>query len=331
MLINNLDLSRTVFIKMESGDSTGSPYVTFNNGHKFPAIGLGTFLSSEGDCRQVVYDAIVNHGYRHIDTASIYQNEEAVGDAIQQAIATGKVKREDIFVTTKLWQDEREDVEGALRRSLKKLKLDYVDLYLIHWMAPKLVWEDGKDFIKNTPTHKVWAELERLVDGGLAKSIGVSNCNTTMLIDLWSYARIKPVANQIELHPYLTQKELVAFHEKLGVKLIAYAPLGANAWSIRDEKLKDLNLLEEPVIKGLAAKYNKKVGQIILNWHLKARGHLVIPKTTKVERLPENFQVFDFNLTDDEYKTISNLDRNARLYNPKFMDGFGWNLMPYFD
>jgi len=127
-------------------------------------------------------------------------------------------------------------------------------------MAPKLVWEDGKDFIKNTPTHKIWAELERLVDAGLSKSIGVSNCNITMLIDLWSYARIKPVANQIELHPYFVQKELVNFHEKLGVKVIAYAPLGSSAWSLRDEKLKDINLLEEPVIKDLATKYARKVG-----------------------------------------------------------------------
>jgi diketogulonate reductase-like aldo/keto reductase len=126
-------------------------------------------------------------------------------------------------------------------------------------MTPKLVWEDGKDFIKNNPTHKVWAELERLVDAGLIKSIGVSNCNITMLIDLWSYARIKPAANQIELHPYLTQKDLVAFHDKLGVKVIAYSPLGCNSWTYRDEKLKGINLFEEPVIKALAEKYHKKV------------------------------------------------------------------------
>jgi diketogulonate reductase-like aldo/keto reductase len=196
----------------------------------------------------VVVDAILNKGYRHIDTASRYNNEGAIGEALQEVFATGKVKREEVFITTKLWQDDRDDVEGAVRRSLDKLKLDYIDLYLIHWMCPKLVWEDGKDFIKNTPTHKVWAEMERLVDAGLIKSIGVSNANVTVILDLWSYARIKPVANQIELHPYLVQNELVAFFEKLGIKLIAYAPLSASAWSLRDEKLKDINLFGEPVI-----------------------------------------------------------------------------------
>ena len=177
------------------------PFVTLNNGNKFPQIGLGTFLSSEGDSRTVVYEAIVNHGYRHIDTASIYNNEEAIGDALQEAFKTG-INREEVFVTTKLWQDEREDVEGAVRRSLKKLKLEYIDLYLIHWMTPKIVWDDGKDFVKATPNHKVWAEMERLVDAGLIKNIGVSNATIAVLLDIWAGARIKPVVNQIELHPY---------------------------------------------------------------------------------------------------------------------------------
>jgi len=130
--------------------------------------------------------------------------------------------------------------------------------------------------------------MERLVDAGLINSIGVSNANVTVILDLWSYARIKPVANQIELHPYLVQNELVAFFEKLGVKLIAYAPLSASGFSHRDKKLKDINLLEEPVIKSIAEKHGKKPAQVILNWHLK-RGHVIIPKTTKVERLAENF------------------------------------------
>jgi alcohol dehydrogenase (NADP+) len=113
------------------------PYTTFNNGVKFPTIGLGTFTSTEGDCKAVVMDAILNKGYRHIDTASMYKNEDAIGEALQEVFATGKVKREEVFITTKLWQDDKEDVEGALRRSLAKLKLDYLDLYLIHWMIPK--------------------------------------------------------------------------------------------------------------------------------------------------------------------------------------------------
>lgn len=305
-----------------------APYVTLNNGVKFPQIGLGTFQSSEGDCKIVVREAIINHGYRAIDTATIYNNEEAIGEALQEAFAAG-IKREDVFITTKLWQTDREDVEGALRLSLKKLKLEYIDLYLIHWLAPKMVWEDAEP-IKCTPTHKVWAELERLVDAGLIKSIGVSNASVQALVDLWSYARIKPVLNQIELHPYLVQKDLVAFHKKLNVYVQAYAPLGSSAFGMRAEELKSLNLFEEPVIKELAAKYGKKVGQILLNWHLH-RGHVIIPKTTKVERLAENHQVFDFELTEAEYDSITSLDRKARFFNPKAFAAYGWNHMPYFD
>ncbi len=145
-------------------------------------------------------------------------------------------------------------------------------------MVPKLVWEDGKDFIKNTPTHKVWAELERLVDAGLIKSIGVSNANVTVILDLMSYARIKPVVNQIELHPYLVQNDLVAFFEKLGIKLMAYSPLSAPNWPYRDERLKNINLLADPVITSIATKHGKTPAQVILNWHLK-RGHLMIPRT----------------------------------------------------
>ncbi len=304
------------------------PYVKFNNGNSFPAIGLGTFQSCEGDCRNIVKEAVLNFGYRAIDTASLYGNEEAIGDALQECFAAG-VKREDVFITTKLWQSEREDVEGALRNSLKKLKLEYIDLYLLHWMAPKMVWEDAEP-IKNTPTHKVWAELERLVDAGLIKNIGVSNCTITMLVDLWSYARIKPVINQIELHPYLVQKDSVAFQQKLGVHVQAYAPLGSSAWGLRAEELKSLNLFEEPAITGLAAKYGKKTGQILLNWAL-WRGHVIIPKTTKVERLAENLQVYDFAMTEEEYQSISSLDKNARFFNTKAFKEYGWNYLPYFE
>ncbi len=147
-------------------------------------------------------------------------------------------------------------------------------------------------------------------------------------MDVWSYARIKPVANQIELHPYLVQNELVAFHEKLGIKVIAYSPLSASAWTYRDEKLKDINVLKDEVIIKIAAKYGKSTAQVVLNWHL-ARGHLIIPKTTKIERLKENHQVIDFKLTEDEYKQITALDRNARLINPKFFSS--WGNIPYFD
>ncbi|TNV77264.1 hypothetical protein FGO68_gene15619 [Halteria grandinella] len=313
---------------MVDSPATSQPYLTFSNGTKFPAIGLGTFLSTEGDCKTVVKEAILNHGYRNIDTATIYENEEAIGEALQEVFAAG-IKREDVTVTTKLWQTDKHDIEGALRLSLKKLKLDYIDLYLVHWMAPKMVWEDENP-IKGPPIHKVWEELERLVDAGLIKNLGVSNCTIPILVDMWSYVRIKPVINQVELHPYFVQKDSVAFHKKLGVIVQAYAPLGSSAWSLRPEKLKDLNLLAEPVLVALAAKYGKSVGQIVLNWHL-WRGHQIIPKTTKVARLAENIQVWDFKLTEEEYESISGLNQDARFFNPKAFAAYGWNNMPYFD
>ena len=311
-------------------ESSGTqPYVVLNNGLKMPQIGLGTFLSSSEELIPVVKAAILDHGYRAIDTASVYQNEEAIGEALQQCFAAG-IKREDIFVTTKLWQEDREDVEGALRASLKKLKLDYLDLYLVHWMAPKTDWEKSPNPFMNTPTHKVWAAMEHCVDLGLVKSLGVSNCTVPMLMDLLSYAKHKPVTNQVELHPYLKQGPFVEFHKKLDITVTAYAPLGASAWQLKDEKLNDLNLFEELVIKELAAKHEKTPAQIILNWHLH-RGHIIIPKTITLKRLGENFNVFDFKMTGEEYEKINGLDHHARFFNPITFKEYGWNYCPYFE
>jgi diketogulonate reductase-like aldo/keto reductase len=176
---------------MEGKDVTT---ITLNSGYKIPQIGLGTFLSTEGEVGEIVKAAILEHGYRHIDTARIYNNEEAIGKALQECFAQG-IKREDLFITTKLWQDDKHDVEGALRESLRKLQLDYIDLYLIHWMVPSNSRTDGKLEIKPTPTHEVWRGMESCVEKGLTKSIGVSNCTITMLVDLLTYAKIKPATN----------------------------------------------------------------------------------------------------------------------------------------
>lgn len=197
-------------------------------------------------------------------------------------------------------------------------------------MVPTLEWQDDKLIIKNNPTHKVWAEMERLVEIGLVRSIGVSNCTVPILIDILSYCKIKPVTNQIELHPYLVQKDLVDFHKKLDVTVTAYAPLGAFTWPFKREEHKSLNVLRESIVTDLAAKYGKGTGQVILNWHLH-RGHIIIPKTSKIERLRENIQVYDFKMTDEEYDSISKLDKKARFYDPVLQSGFGWNLWPYFD
>ena len=207
------------------GTTIAQPYVTLNNGLKMPQIGLGTFGADEGaNLEEVVKSAILNHGYRHIDTAFVYFNEEIIGKALKACFEAG-IKREDLFITTKLWRDQYADIEGALNGCLERLQLDYVDLYLVHWVIPEVNWETKE--IKPFPMHKVWAGMEALVKKGLTKSIGVSNCTVPQLIDLLAYAEIKPVTNQIELHPYLVQEDLVKLHQMFDITVTAYAPLGA--------------------------------------------------------------------------------------------------------
>ena len=172
------------------------PYVTLNSGHRMPQIGLGTFLADE-KVQAIVLQAITQEGYRHIDTAAGYSNEHHIGLAIKDALASGKVTREELFITTKLWVTDYDDIEGAVKRSLTNLQVEYLDLYLIHWMRP-LLTEDPETKAINVPKqpiHKIWAELERLVKAGLIRSIGVSNCTVPVLLDILTYAEIKPAVN----------------------------------------------------------------------------------------------------------------------------------------
>lgn len=303
------------------------PFVTLNSGYKMPQVGLGTFLSTEGDIEVVLKEAIINQGYRHIDTARIYNNEEAIGRALQECFAAG-IKREDLFIVTKLWQEDKGDIEGALRTSLKKLQLDYIDLYLVHWTVPHFNYPKAE--VSPYPNYKVWAEMERMVELGLTKSIGVSNATIAILMDMLAFAKIRPANNQLEVHPYLVQEEVLKFHNTFGISITAYAPIGSSHWNLRKEEYKGLELLKEPLLVGLAEKYGKSPAQIVLNWHLH-RGIIVIPKTTKVERLAENLNVFDFKLEEEEYKQISGLNKDIRLFDAKYIDGYGWDNLPYFD
>ena len=166
---------------------------TLNNGTKIPVLGLGTFLMSDNP-KEMVKKAILEYGYRHIDTAKIYANEEQIGEAIAECIAAG-VPREELYITTKLWHDDYHDVEAAARESLRKLKLEYMDLYLVHWVRPCMNWDSPNWDITSPPQHVIWSKMESLVDAGLTKSIGVSNCVMPMLADLLAGCRIKPVVN----------------------------------------------------------------------------------------------------------------------------------------
>jgi methylglyoxal/glyoxal reductase len=257
---------------------------TLHNGVKMPWMGLGVFKVEEGEEVVESVKAALKNGYISIDTAAIYGNEEGVGKAIKES----GIPREDLFITTKLWNSEQgyEKTLKAFETSMKKLGLDYLDLYLIHW--------PGKDKYKDT-----WKAFEKLYKDGKIRAIGVSNFQVHHLEDLMSEAEVKPMVNQVEFHPHLTQKELLAFCKEQGIALEAWSPL------------KQGQLLDEPLLKEIAEKYNKSVAQVILRWDLQ-HGVITIPKSTKEHRIIENADVFDFELSQEEVEKIDSLNQDSR-------------------
>jgi len=304
-------------------------YQKLNDGNHIPVFGLGMWESEEALIGDAINSAVTNFGYRHIDCASIYGNEQAVGKALEGVIGN-LVKREDLFITSKLWctDHKSEDVEKACKSSLSDLRLDYLDLYLMHFgialqkrgddLEP--LGKDGKVLLDAVSIQETWQAMEKLVKKGLVKSIGVANFTTTMLVDLLTYANIKPVINQIELHPYNTQEQLVEFCKYKDISVTAYSPLGR--YGVKD--IKGPKLFDEPIIKTLTKKYKKTPAQILLNWGI-MRGTIVIPKSTNPERIEENSYIFDFKLTKKDRSDIDSLNKNYRFVNP--MD---WWAVPYF-
>ncbi|MET9734784.1 aldo/keto reductase [Streptomyces sp. NPDC006458] len=261
------------------------PTVTLNNGVQIPQLGFGVFQVPD-DRTTAAVSAALETGYRSIDTAAIYGNESGVG----RALAESGLPREDLFVTTKLWNSDQghDTTLRAFDSSLAKLGLDYVDLYLIHWPAP------GRDLYRES-----WRALERLTQEGRARAVGVSNFQSAHLERLLEGATLTPAVNQIELHPGLPQAELRAFHAERKIATEAWSPLAQGA------------VLDHPVIGALAARYGKSPAQIVLRWHLQL-GNVVIPKSVTPARIRENFDVFDFELTADEMRALAALDRDQR-------------------
>ncbi|HTH72066.1 MAG TPA: aldo/keto reductase [Candidatus Pristimantibacillus sp.] len=293
-----------------------------NTGASVPALGLGTWKLPNDKAEAVVTKAIVGAGYRHIDCASIYGNQQEIGQAFAKVLGKN-VKREDVFVTSKLWNTDHhpDNVEAACRRTLEDLQLDYLDLYLIHWgiafqpggdLEP--LDKDGWASMQLVPIQDTWRAMERLVEKGLARAIGVSNFTVPMLADMLTYANIKPAMNQVELHPFLPQVGLVDFCKHNDIAVTAYSPLAHGA----------VDDFGRSVVAELAAKYRKSVAQILLNWAV-ARGTAAIPKTADPKKLAENIDIFDFELTQDEQDSLTALDKNYRTCNP-----IGWWGVPYF-
>ena len=273
------------------------PFLVLNSKYHLPVKGLGTYQITE-NVTEVVKKAI-EVGYRHFDTATLYKNEEQIGKALKEVIAEGKITREEIFLTTKIWNDEKDDVEKSLRAALGRLQMDYVDLYLIHW--PMGYYDSSENLILK-PLYKTWREMEDCVKKGLCRSIGVSNFNVQLLLDLWSYAEIKPSVNEFELHPFLQQPKLVKFCQKFGIQIIAFSQFTSGMF----------NVLEEPVIVEIAKKHNRKTSEVILKWGMNL-GLALIPKSTNPERLKENFNFDDLVLDEDDMQKIAKLDAGKRV------------------
>ncbi|MGB0560835.1 MAG: aldo/keto reductase [Spirulinaceae cyanobacterium] len=297
----------------------------FANGDTMPMLGLGTWKSAPGE----VYDAVktsLDLGYRHIDCAFIYRNEAEIGQALSESFAKGVVQREELWITSKLWNDchAAGDVASGLKATLSDLQLDYLDLYLIHWpVALKkgvFLPESPSDLLslETVPLAETWGAMEGLVEQGLCRHIGVSNFSTQKLAGLMESARIKPEMNQIELHPYLQQTAMLEFCQTHGIPLTAYAPLGSRdrpaGLKAEDEPV----LLEDPTILTIADQHKISPAQVLISWALH-RDTAVIPKSVNPERMAQNLAAAAVALTPVDMDAIAKLDRHRR-----YVDGTFW-------
>ncbi|XP_005386915.1 PREDICTED: aldo-keto reductase family 1 member C3-like isoform X4 [Chinchilla lanigera] len=303
-----------------------------SDGHFIPALGYGTYKPQEVPNTETLKATklAIDAGFRHIDTAYAYLVEEEVGQAIKSKIAEGRVKREDIFLTSKLWCTfhRPELVQDSLKTSLKKLGLDYVDLYIIHFPVPLKPGEEifptdeqGKTLFDTGDICATWEAMEKCKDAGLAKSIGVSNFNRRQLEKILNKPglKYKPVCNQVECHPYFNQSKLLDFCKSKDIILVAFGALGTQ----RDKKWMDLSfpvLLEDPVLCAIAKKHNRSPALIALRYQVQ-RGVVVLAQSFKEKNIKENVQVFEFQLTPEDMKAIDALDRNLRYLPAKFTEG----------
>ncbi|XP_065369810.1 aldo-keto reductase family 1 member B1-like [Calliphora vicina] len=289
-----------------------APCVKLSNGQEMPVVGLGTWRSYENEAEQAVKDAI-DLGYRHIDTAFVYENEHEVGRAIKAKIAEGKIKREEMFVVTKLGgiHHDPQLVEHACRKSLSNLSLDYIDLYLMHFPVGQVYRGDenvhGGSQLSDTDYLDTWKAMEKLVDLGLVKGIGLSNFNAQQTERVLQNCRIRPLVNQVECHPALNQKQLIEFSRKRQIVITAYAPLARpkpdQQWPA---------FLYDQTAQELAKRYGRTPAQICLRYLIQL-GCIVIPKSVRKSRIAENFDCFDFELSPEDMKTMDCYHTGIRL------------------
>lgn len=308
------------------------PHLLLTSGDKLPVVGLGYWKVPRPAAAELTVTA-VRAGYRHFDCACDYGNEVEVGTGLADAIGQGLCRREDLWVTSKLWNTyhSKIHVRQALEHSLRDLQLEYLDLYLIHFpislrfvpfhkrYPPEWLFDPQAEQPRMEPVHvplaETWGAMEELVTAGLVRNIGVANFNISLLRDLRAYASIRPAVLQVELHPYLAQEKLLRVAAENHLAVTAFSPLGAQSYHGLGMARDDENLLAEPIVRDLAARHQKSPAQIVLRWGIE-RGTAVIPKTARAERLSENLALFDFELAPEERRALATLDRHRRFNDP---------------
>jgi len=298
-----------------------APVVRLNNGRNMPVIGLGTYKSTETDDIYTATKIALESGYRLIDTAYFYENEIEIGKAVNEKIASGELTREEVFITTKLWciHHDPAHVEAACRRSLKNLGLSYVDLYLMHtpigyeYREPEELLpkdSEGKLVFSDVDYLDTYKAMEKLVDIGLVRSIGVSNFNSEQLTRILDNCRIKPVTNQVECSPSLNQKKLIDFCKARDITITAYSPLSRPHRYEADKTLPKPALLD-PKVEEIGKKYSKTPAQIVLRY-LVQRGAIPIPKSSNEGRIKQNIDIFDFELSPEDLGIMDSFNTGER-------------------
>jgi len=284
-----------------------------------PQLGIGTFLSEPGEVGRSVKFAL-EHGYRHIDCAAAYDNQKEIGAVLKEIFSEGKIKREDVFITSKLPAPNMtpNGIAAKLDETLAELQISYLDLYLLHQPVPCKKEGDKMVPQRGFGMHEVWKAMEAVNHSGKAKAIGISNFPTIIVNDLLNYAKIVPAVQQIEIHPYLTQTKHCQFLRENGITITGYSPLG-NPGFLKDVK----PLIEDSDVVQIAKKHGKTPAQVLIRWGIDL-GHVVIPKSVKPERITENLNVFDFQLGKDEIEALNKLNRDFRGFNQD------WHQVPTF-
>ncbi len=297
-----------------------------------PSVGLGLWKIAQGDVGSLIEEAI-RVGYRHLDSACDYGNEAEAGIGVEKALAAGHCTRDDLWVTSKLWNTYHapQHVRPALERTLRDLRLDYLDCYLVHFpialayvpfetrYPPGWFFEPNAEKpamqLAKVPLAETWGAMEELVDAGLVRRIGVCNVGTAQLRDLQAGARIQPAVLQVEMHPLLAQEKLLRFCHEAGIAVTAFSPLGAPSYVPLGMATEGDSLLVHPTVTGISAAVARTPAQVLLRWGVQ-RGTAVIPKTSRLERLAENIAIEDFSLTAEQMQAISALDEGRRFNDP---------------